>query len=139
MVDSNIEYRCLYKGDIPQVLAEAAPYLVRFHKGSNFLEMVVKEGWADSWGIFLTSSAMFKDLDPHFRDFIMAKDEEGNKFYFRYYDPRVMRVYLPTCNESELRTIFGPVKYYFVEQEEGRRLIEYSFEEKSLSVQKVDI
>jgi hypothetical protein len=28
---------------------------------------------------------------------------------FRYYDPRVLRVYLPSCRPSELETVFGPV------------------------------
>ena len=37
--------------------------------------------------------------------------------YFRYYDPRVLRVYLPTCNARELQTVFGPVLRYLVEDE----------------------
>jgi hypothetical protein len=128
LISSDVEYRCLYLGKIPSVLAEAAPYLVRFHKDSSFMSWLVEEGWADSWGIFFASPATFKELLPHFREFNMAMDEDGNTFYFRYYDPRVLRVYLPTCNASELETIFGPVKYFMVEYEAGEGVIEYSFD-----------
>ena len=132
LVESSIEYRCLYKRNIPQVLAEAAPYLVRFHQGAPFLNQVVEQGWGESWGIFLISTALFKELAPHFREFIMARDANGNIFYFRYYDPRVLRVYLPTCNSSELDMIFGPVDYYFVEEEDGKGIIDFSFDGSAL-------
>ena len=56
----------------------------------------------------------------------MVYDEDGKPLYFRYYDPRVLRVYLPTCNESELKTVFGPVTHYWVEGEDGNSMIEYS-------------
>jgi len=137
LVDSDVESRCLYLGNIPTALAEAAPYLVRFHRDSSFMRWLVEEGWADSWGIFFASPATFKELRPHFREFIMARDEDGNTFYFRYYDPRILRVYLPTCNASELKMIFGPVKYYYVEDEAGERFIEYSFDGKELGKREV--
>jgi hypothetical protein len=34
------------------------------------------------------------------RRFLRVKDEDG--LVFRFYDPRVMRVYLPTCAAGEL-------------------------------------
>jgi len=45
---------------------------------------------------------------------------------FRWYDPRVLRVYLPTCTASELRTVFGPVERYLVDRADGDGLIEFS-------------
>ena len=45
--------------------------------------------------------------------------------YFRYYDPRVLRIYLPACNKEELATIFGPVRRYVLEGEEKEMVIEY--------------
>jgi hypothetical protein len=134
LMASDVEYRCLYSGEIPQVLAEAAPYLVRFHKGSGFLDIVIREGWGDAWGIFMASPAMLKPLESHFREFIMARDEAGKTFYFRYYDPRVLRVYLPTCNRDELTTILGPVECFLVEQEKAMGLVTYSFDGNNLEI-----
>jgi len=135
--NSDVEFRCLYLGKIPSVLAEASPYLVRFHQGSSFMSWLVKEGWADRWGIFFASPATFKELMPHFREFTMARDEDSNTFYFRYYDPRVLRVYLPTCNASELKMIFCPVEYYCVEDEAGEGIIDYSFDGKNLAKREI--
>jgi len=46
---------------------------------------------------------------------LVVKDERGNRLVFRYYDPRVLRVYLPTCSPSELRTVFGPIECFWAE------------------------
>ena len=46
----------------------------------------------------------------------------GERVYFRFYDPRVLRVYLPTCSSSELKGVFGPVGRFVVEGPEGQAL-----------------
>jgi hypothetical protein len=48
----------------------------------------------------------------------MVYDEEGSSLYFRYYDPRVLRAYLPTCNAEELGNVFGPIEFFMSEQED---------------------
>jgi len=59
-------------------------------------------------------------------------DEARRPLYFRYYDPRVLRVYLPTCNEADLGAIFGPVACYFTEGEEGDTMVAYFTSESKL-------
>jgi len=46
-------------------------------------------------------------MRQHFRRFITVHDESGKPLLFRYYDPRVLRTFLPTCNAKELAEIFG--------------------------------
>ena len=53
--------------------------------------------------------ATLEELRRHFRKFLKVEDPKGKSLIFRYYDPRVLRVYLPTCNAMELQTVFGPV------------------------------
>ena len=57
----------------------------------------------------------------------MVYDPQGKPLYFRYYDPRVLRIYLPTCKESELKTVFGPVNSFYAEGEDPAYLIHYAF------------
>ena len=64
----------------------------------------------------------------------MACDEDGAVFYFRFYDPRVMRLYLPTCLEKELRTVFGPVRAFFIEAENDEEFEEFRFDGSRLLV-----
>jgi hypothetical protein len=44
---------------------------------------------------------------------------------FRYYDPRVLRSYLPTCTPEELAQVFGPIHSFVMESAEGA-CIEFS-------------
>ena len=60
-----------------------------------------------AWGIFLRSDDLLRTLRRHLRTFLRVKDESGRFLLFRYYDPRVLRIYLPTCHEGELKTVFG--------------------------------
>ena len=49
-------------------------------------------------------------------------DEDGQTFFFRFYDPRVLRAFLPTCSPSQLTDFFGPVRAMIVESEGGEEL-----------------
>jgi hypothetical protein len=46
---------------------------------------------------------------------------------FRYYDPRVLRTYLPTCSQQDLGEFFGPVLNYVVEGEDPAELLRFQF------------
>jgi len=120
-----VAHQLLYGGRLPHVLAMAAPYLVALQPGDLFTRWVVSRGWGNSWGIFLGSTSTFSILARHFRRFLMVKTEEGEKFYFRYYDPRVLRTYLPTCSKTELQYLFEEVSLFITEEEGGKKMIEY--------------
>jgi hypothetical protein len=111
------EHICLYRGELEPDMAEAAPYLAFLERESEFTKWLLSKGWGEHWGIFGVTFADLPTLRKHFRKFLMVYDESGKSLYFRYYDPRVLRVYLPTCNAGELKTVFGPVLSYLVEDE----------------------
>ncbi|MEN6320461.1 MAG: DUF4123 domain-containing protein [Syntrophaceae bacterium] len=110
---------CLYSGMRAQALAEVAPYLISLKREDPFTEWVLNSGWGNSWGIFLESPADTEQLKRHFQSFIIVSTEDGKSVYFRFYDPRILRVYLPTCRRRELQTFFGPVKSYWLEDTDG--------------------
>jgi hypothetical protein len=114
------EYICLYRGELEPDMAEVAPYLVFMERESEFTKWVLSKGWGEHWGIFGVTFADMPTLRKHFRKFLMVYDESGKSLYFRYYDPRVLRVYLPTCNAAELKTVFGPVVSYLVEDQDPK-------------------
>lgn len=126
LVNSGIENICLYRGEKAVELATVAPYLINLKREDSFAQWLISNGWGKSWGIFVQSPASFIELRQHFRTFLAVYDEEGKPLYFRYYDPRVLRIYLPTCNESELKIVFGPVTTYLVEGEDPSEGVEYS-------------
>jgi hypothetical protein len=123
--DPRPEFVCLYRGELEPDMAEVAPYLVRLKPDEPFAKWVTAEGWGRHWGIFALSKADLKTVRKHFRTFLMVKDPDGKKLYFRYYDPRVFRVYLPTCNKAETATVFGPVGHYIFEDENPGKLLRF--------------
>ena len=62
----------------------------------------------------------------HFRTFLKVSSPEGKHLYFRYYDPRVLRSYLPTCNAQEMTTVFGAITAFFVEGENPEVLLQFT-------------
>ncbi len=105
------EFACLYRGEIAPDIAEVAPYLVKLEAGSDFLRWVAS-GWGNAWGIFVVVPA---ELDisavrRHLRKLNLVAGPDGETLMFRYYDPRVLRDFLPTCDAGQLREIFGPIR-----------------------------
>jgi hypothetical protein len=63
---------------------------------------------------------------------LVVRDSSGNRLVFRYYDPRVLRVYLPTCVTAELRTVFGPIEGFWTESESPEKMLEFRFRDRGL-------
>ena len=125
MYDEDPTRECLYRGDLQPDMAEVAPYLVRLDKVSRFTNWVIEQGWGNHWGIFALSQQDLGPLRRHFRTLLVVHDSNARPLYFRYYDPRVLRVYLPTCNASELAAIFGPVERYFLEASQPGEILTF--------------
>jgi len=119
VLGSGLPHACLYAGRVAPPLARAAPYLVQLAQGSPFTRELLEQRWGEAWGIFALGNATLEELRRHFRRFLEVRTEGGQALLFRFYDPRVMRVYLPTCNARELAYVFGPVGMYLMESEAG--------------------
>lgn len=113
---------CLYRGELIPELARVAPYQVILERESPFTAWLLRQGWGRHWGIFVLSPAEWRPMREHLCSLTMAYDPDYQPLYFRYYDPRVLRIYLPTCDADELRTLFGPISRLLCEDEEGKLL-----------------
>ena len=122
----DIKSTCLYEGEQARELAEVAPYLVQLQKNEPFTHWLFGNGWGKSWGIFLASNGDFEAVLRHFRQFVFVRDEKGKNVYFRFYDPRVLRSFLPTCRLEEAEEFFGPVNSFFMENEDADQLVKFS-------------
>jgi hypothetical protein len=57
---------------------------------------------------------------------LRVQDEQGRILVFRFYDPRVLRVYMPTCEPSETMQMLGPVHALMCEKETGKSLVVFA-------------
>ncbi|WP_437498388.1 DUF4123 domain-containing protein [Sorangium sp. So ce1099] len=117
------EYRSLYEGIKGEALAMQAPYLVRLPSGSRLLEQLVLEGWGKRWGIYLTCRRPFDEVRRQLRRITMVhNDQTGERMYFRFYDPRMLRLFLPTCGMRQKEQIFGEIEAFLVAGRDGELL-----------------
>ena len=123
---------CLLRGELDPDLEQVAPYLVSLDAESPFVDWVLGEGWGKHWGIFVVVDAELRTLRRHFRSLLTVYDPNNVPLFFRYYDPRVLRIYLPTCNAEELKTVFGPVDRYLMEQEDGEAILRCELKDNAL-------
>ena len=108
------EYCCLYAGELEPDVEEVAPYLVKLVQESPFTQWLLESIGEKPWGIFCRVDANLREMRRHFRQFLMVKGPEGENLYFRYYDPRVLGCFLPTCNPEEIQTIFGKIHSFLL-------------------------
>jgi len=117
------KYHSLYEGPQAEELASVAPYLVDLTREHALLERIISAGWGKSWGIFLTGTKPFDEIRRHLRKFLMVREEAaGKRLYFRFYDPRVLRNFLPTCLPQQSAALHAEVDSFFTESEDGRLL-----------------
>jgi pSer/pThr/pTyr-binding forkhead associated (FHA) protein len=114
------EHRSLYEGVKGEALAMQAPYLVRLPAESRLLEQLVLEGWSRRWGIYLTCQRPFDEVRTQLRRSLMVtNDQTGERMYFRFYDPRMLRLFLPTCGVRQKEQLFGEIEAFLVAGRDG--------------------
>lgn len=118
----------LFEGEMAPLLDHVAPHLVPIHIDSNYMELWA-ERLGNSIGILLLTEEDPEELHKHLRKIFEAIDEDGDEYFFRYFDPRVLRVYLPTCTGEEADLFFGPIRVILAEAEQPGALLCYQHDE----------
>jgi pSer/pThr/pTyr-binding forkhead associated (FHA) protein len=113
----------LYRSEQDQTVA---PYLVRLPVRSKLLREMIKKGWGQEWGVYLTSALPLQDLRQYFRTALMITMPDGMELFSRFYDPRFFRGFLENCTAVEAEPFFGPVTSYFMEDERPEILLEFT-------------
>ncbi len=121
----NIKYKSLYDGKMDIKFFGVSGFLVECKKDSKLFSWLTAEVWGTSCAVFLISKSSFDEVLKHFQKFIRVYLEDDDVVYFRFYDPRVLRVYLPTCNSKEIKTFFGEIQSFFVESNDSNQLFEF--------------
>lgn len=139
LLECHLDYSCLYSGTLPPLLSMAAPYLLHLEYDYRDTRRFLRHAWGNSWGVVLNCDESLKTLRRHLREFLLVRDPSGQSLLFRYYDPRVLRLYLPTCNRSELETVFGPIERFWTEDDTQHRLLDFSLSHGRLVQASLDI
>ena len=124
----NPDFKCLYQGKTELELAGVAPFLFTYTSNSEFKQWFEKFSVGNSWGVLFHSHLPFSELYKHCRRFLIVKNDGDQEMYFRFYDPRVLRIFLPSCNRVQLKEFFGPINSFIVEDEYPNSMVQFTFD-----------
>ncbi len=113
-------------------LAEVAPYAVELLRGNAFSDWLLANMWGVHWGIVARSAEGFAATARRFRSLFIAIGPEEQPLYFRFYDPRALRIVAPTCGADQLGEIFGGLVEIWLEGEQPDSVSVYSSQDGAL-------
>ena len=130
---AGLPFRSLLAGELGGRLRDVAPYLVEFRDRSQFARWWFGR-WGKSVGVLLEAAVELAELRTHLRTLLIVRHEDGRKYFFRFYDPRVLRVFLPNCTADEVRRFFGPIAAIYCEGQGGEELLTFRPGQAGVSV-----
>ena len=134
---SGVAFESLFAGQAGSDLAHVAPYIVEFRPRSTFGQWWFGK-WGGSAGVLIETRASLAELRRHFRTLLIVGGEDGDKYYFRFYDPRVLRTFLPTCDAAQVKEFFGPVRLFICEDEDPGSLLVFSHYQGKLKMDRFE-
>jgi hypothetical protein len=100
----------LYDGDAATALSDVAPYLVALDPDGAAFDWLWHDPIRRGYAVYVVTEADFAALRAHLRRLTRVRTEDGSVLVFRFYDPLVLRVFLPSCDAEQLAIFFGPIE-----------------------------
>jgi hypothetical protein len=135
---ANADIQSLFEGESADGMADVAPYFFQINTKCDFLKNWSRR-WGRNAGILFVSKFGADEIRRHLRGIFVVTDEEAQEFFFRFYDPRVIRSYLPTCKPEDLVEFFGRIDRFLVEDEELTFAVTYHNTENGLRTDRLDV
>ena len=127
---------CLFEGRLHPSLVRASPHLVELSPDDPLTRAWRERGWGQSWGILIQSRETLSFVRRRLRHFTQARLPDGQgPVLFRFWDPRVFRVYLPLVDAESLADWFKGIDRFVCETEDGALSLQYAFDGGSVRVE----
>ncbi len=126
--NSRLEHDCLFSGPMSYALRRASPHIVKLQPDTEFTHSLLSLGWGNAWGIFIVGDSHLNlpSIRYHFRRLARVQGPNGKAMLFRYFDPRVLRVFLSTCDSEQYQTVFGGLNALVMEDAEASTLLSFT-------------
>lgn len=112
---SGAPYEPLFFGRSQSDLTNFGPWLVQITPETSLLEQYLMSGWGNAWGYFFVSTRDLGSLADHLRRLLMIQYDDRRLVMFRFYDPRVMRTFLPSCDATQAQFVMQGIEEILME------------------------
>ena len=120
------KHTCLFRGELSIEMAEVVPYMVKLEADDDFTNWLLEYSTQAPCCIFAHTDKDFLTLRKHFRSFLRVESPEGETLHFRYYDPRVLSIYLPNCEAEDNKVFYANVvEQFFLFDTKEKKLQEF--------------
>ena len=134
--DGILKYDMLFKEEKRrQELVEVAPYLVELNFEEELLDESKKflECYGKNGAIFFVTSLSFEESLEKMRDIFHIDSKEGDKGYFRFYNPSIFKEFIKENKYKTVMKIFDEVNAYFAEDmENNNEFMKYWSEDENI-------
>jgi len=131
---------CLFKGDARENLGDQTAWIAQIDRQEQLLEWLMEEGWGKRWGFIALSDFPLDRFATHLRKFTKVVDAEGVEHFFRFYDPQVLRQYLPVFDQKQHDLFFRGVRACFIEDSrDPQTILRYRSDDGTLVSQAVPL
>ncbi len=125
----------LFSGENAWAAERSATYLVPLQGQPEIEQWLYENGWGKAWAVFFAgeaqadtrvdahAEAQIDQLIAHLRRFFEVQADNGRNLFFRFFDPVILRDFLPMLSPSEAALFFGPVRRFVLEDEQQRPLL----------------
>lgn len=108
---------CLYRGKALEEFGDDTAWVAAIQPDESVLDWLVDNGFGKRWSIFLRSSLQLADIVRHLCKFTVILDDVGTAHFFRFYDPRTLRQYLPVFSTEQRAEFFQGVHAWYCEND----------------------
>jgi len=116
----------LYTGPRGERLTSATPHIASVRRGSRLLRRLVRHGWGKGWGMYVLSDRPFASIRDHLRGLLVIPTGAGEGLSFRFFDPSILRSFLPSLSPEQARCFFGPVASIALEAQGSRLILRFA-------------
>lgn len=126
---------CLFERVVDRV-RRASPWLVELSPSDPLSRAWRGAGWDKNWGVLLSSRADMKTVKLRLKRFTQARLPDGaGPVLFRFWDPRVLRVFLPTLEPEDAPDWFTDIDRWIAPSEDGKGSIRYSLKDGAVTAE----
>lgn len=105
--DIGARFECLFAGALDPAVAATAPYVVDLGATPAAFDFAASSGLDRTGLLFAVSKLDLYGLRRHLRRLALAELPDGRVTFFRYYDPRALKLVLEVATPEQEAQIFG--------------------------------